>query len=57
MSVRAGTVPTGGQQGAACLLATIRGARTVTVGAAVPKTNNSERKCPRARKKVQSVMW
>lgn len=38
-------------------LATIRGARTPIVGAAVPYTNNSERKCPRARRKVQSVMW
>lgn len=38
-------------------LATIRGASTPTVGAAVPNTNNSERKCPKARKKVHSVMW
>lgn len=38
-------------------LATIRGARTPIVGAAVPNTNNSDRKWPRARKKVHSVMW
>lgn len=46
-----------GSRVAWCLLATIRGASTPTVGAAVPNTNNSERKCPKARKKVHSVMW
>ena len=52
---RVGTAPVGVPV-TGCLLATVRGAMTPIVGAAVPNTNSSERKCPNARKKVQSVM-
>ena len=38
------------------ILATVRDAMAPIVGAVVPDTNNSGRKCPSARKKAQSVM-